>query len=219
LWDNISILEDIIDYEGRIEALENKTQTMTFDDEGTSTITMNNDLILSEGSTLRMDNFSFFNNWWSSTYYSTRALSLNNQSNNTVFTLDQSGTLTLTGNINAIIHRFTNYTDSTGNVFEIGNGDENDSRFGGYITVHDSESQQEGGICMNGFNPQMYTKNTFVSPPNRTLFEIHNDGAYISHSTAGETWIRLQEASSQDNTLYGLYNGGLQAISASSTNY
>jgi hypothetical protein len=65
---------------------------------------------------------------------------------------------------------------------------------------------------MNEFNPQMYTKNLSASTPYRTLFEIHNDGAYISHLTSGTNWIKLQEASRVDNKLYGLFNGGLQEV-------
>jgi hypothetical protein len=93
-----------------------------------------------------------------------------------VFTLDQQSNLTLTEAINATIYRFSNYTDSSGNVFEIGNEDD-----GGYIAVRDSQSHQEGGICINEFNPQMYTKNTYDTTPYRTLIEIHNDGAYLSY--------------------------------------
>jgi hypothetical protein len=83
IWGNISLIENdvgAIDYEARIDALENKTLTITFDDEGTPTINMNNDLVLANGTTLYMDNFSFFNNWRHSIYNSTRVLNLNNQS-------------------------------------------------------------------------------------------------------------------------------------------
>jgi hypothetical protein len=66
----------------------------------------------------------------------------------------------------------------------------------------------------------MYTNNTYDTTLDWRLFEIHNDGAYISHALTGTNWIKLQEITSNDNTLYGLYNCGIQAINYhSSTNY
>jgi hypothetical protein len=47
-----------------ISNLQYKIQTITFDDEGTPTVHINSDLLLPNGTTLNMDNFSFFDNWW-----------------------------------------------------------------------------------------------------------------------------------------------------------
>jgi hypothetical protein len=54
---------------------------------------------------------------------------------------------------------------------------------------------------MNELVPQLDYKNLYDVNPYRTLFEIHNDGAYISHTLTGTSWIKLLE----DNTLTSFF--------------
>jgi hypothetical protein len=72
----------------------------------------------------------------------------------------------------------------------------NETEIEGYITATDRNSRYKGGFVLNGLLPRLYYENHNVilpSDPFRCLFEIHGDGAYISHSFPIITWIRLLE--------------------------
>jgi hypothetical protein len=58
---------------------------------------------------------------------------------------------------------------------------------------------------LNGYLPRLYYENhnDFVLPvdPFRCLFEIHGDGAYISHTFPDITWVRILEETPQTGTI------------------
>jgi hypothetical protein len=91
-------------------------------------------------------------------------------------------------NDKAYKYYFETYTDPSGNSFSMGNEID-----GGYITAKDINFHEEEGVCMNELVPQLYYKNLYDVNPYRILFEIYNDGAYISHTLTGTNWIKLAE--------------------------
>jgi hypothetical protein len=73
----------------------------------------------------------------------------------------------------------------------------NEIEIGEYILATDRNSRYKGGIVLNGYLPRVYYENhndvVLLSDSFRCLFEIHGDGAYISHTFPEITWVRILE--------------------------
>jgi hypothetical protein len=64
---------------------------------------------------------------------------------------------------------------------------------GGGLVFKDSSAHEVAGITLNTVNPQLYIHryDTGGDLINRVLFEIHDDGAYISTVLTGTSWVRI----------------------------
>jgi hypothetical protein len=84
----------------------------------------------------------------------------------------------------------------------------NETEIRDYITATERNSQYKGGVVLNGYNPRLYNENhnDVVLPvdPFRCLFEIHDDGVYISHIFPDPTWIKLVEETAQSGEIDSL---------------
>ena len=107
------------------------------------------------------------------------------------------------------VTKFVDFRDSNRITYRMGNKS-TETEIGGYITATDRNSRYKGGIILNGYLPRLFYENhnDLVLPvdPFRCLFEIHGDGAYISHTFPDITWVRLLEETSQSGEVYSLNN-------------
>jgi hypothetical protein len=91
----------------------------------------------------------------------------------------------------------------------------NETEIGGYITATDRNSRYKGGIVLKGYLPWLYYENhnefVLAVDPFRCLFEIHADGAYISHTFPEETWVRILEETPQTGRIESI-NENVQII-------
>jgi hypothetical protein len=81
-------------------------------------------------------------------------------------------------------YKFVDFRDSNNITYRMENQN-NEIEIGRYIIATDKNSRYKGGFILNGYNPRLYYDNfndIILSDPFRCLFEIHADGAYISHS-------------------------------------
>jgi hypothetical protein len=79
---------------------------------------------------------------------------------------------------------------------------------GGGLVWTNSDGREEAGICLNGNIPQMYIHRYSGSTlTSRVLFEIHEDGAYISTALTGEAWVKLATVNDL-STAVSIIDGG-----------